>query len=694
MNNQRTWRHRRPCLEQLEHRHLLCSSAAGALLSPTAVQNVRGPGFDVFPTVNAVQSTGSSGSVAVAAATHPLSSIPALNSLPGARASLFLDFDGNFDALWGSDRNITTPAYDIDGDPTTFSDTELANIQKIWQQVAEDYAPFNINVTTVQPASFANGVSQRVAIGGDGLWSGGLYGGVSYVDSFTNSYQNTSFVFSENTGNGNAKYTAEAVSHEAGHAFGLEHQSQYNTSGTLIDEYYPGPGDGRAPIMGDSYSATRGMWWYGTSTSAGTYQDDLAVISRAANGFGYRPDDVGNTVSTAKPLNVSGSQVSGAGIITTTSDVDYFSFTTTGGQATLSANVPAGIGNLDARIELRTSTGVLIASADPSTSLSATVSANLAAGSYRVVVASHGRYGDVGSYTVTGTVSGPAALPTVSIVASDAAAAETVVGSTANTGTFTLTRNGSVTAALTVNFVVSGTALNGTDYNALGTSVTFAAGQSSVILTVTPKDDALAESTESVVVTLSGGASYGVGTASATVTIADNDVPAGPVNDRFSSRSVLTGSQVTAHGSNVGATSETGEPNVRGVSGGKSVWWSWTAPTSGLVTINTAGSQFDTTLGVYLGTSVNALTRIASNDDADYWGGVLTSQVRFSAVAGQTYQILVDGYQGAAGAITLNISQGAAAAASFSARSTSAAPSYSAASADYFFFMLGQRNRG
>ena len=103
----------------------------------------------------------------------PLDSIPALNSNPGATASLYLDFDGHFQAVWSSYTNITTPAYDVDGDATTFSDEELANIHTIWETVAEDYSPFNINVTTVEPSVLAPGVpsdnankvAMRVAIG-------------------------------------------------------------------------------------------------------------------------------------------------------------------------------------------------------------------------------------------------------------------------------------------------------------------------------------------------------------------------------------------------------------------------------------------------------------------------------------------------------------------------------------------------
>ncbi|MDZ4848788.1 MAG: metallophosphoesterase [Pirellulaceae bacterium] len=126
-----------------------------------------------------------------------------------------------------------------------------------------------------------------------------------------------------------------------------------------------------------------------------------------------------------------------------------------------------------------------------------------------------------------------------------------------------------------------------------------------------------------------------------------------PVNDNFLNRTVVSGASVTANGTNVSSTRETSEPNHAGVTGGRSVWWSWTAPTSGTITISTAGSNFDTTLGVYTGSSLTGLTSIASNDDET--ASLRTSRVRFSVVAGRTYQIAVDGYNGATGNIVLSI---------------------------------------
>src|SRR5215469_6320685 len=84
----------------------------------------------------------------------PLNSIPALNSDPGAPHTLYLDFHGEPSEYWGLQTVPATPAYDVDGDPTTFSSQELANIQEIWSRVAEAFSPFNVNVTTVDPGNW------------------------------------------------------------------------------------------------------------------------------------------------------------------------------------------------------------------------------------------------------------------------------------------------------------------------------------------------------------------------------------------------------------------------------------------------------------------------------------------------------------------------------------------------------------
>ena len=126
------------------------------------------------------------------------------------------------------------------------------------------------------------------------------------------------------------------------------------------------------------------------------------------------------------------------------------------------------------------------------------------------------------------------------------------------------------------------------------------------------------------------------------------------VNDNFANRIALSGMVVSTTGCNSNACKESGEPNHAGATGGKSVWWSWVAPTTGTVTISTVGSTFDTVLGLYTGTAVSSLTTIASNDDGN--GSGMTSLLSASVVAGTEYGIAVDGYGGACGSIDLSIS--------------------------------------
>ncbi|MFO1501841.1 MAG: S8 family peptidase [Verrucomicrobiota bacterium] len=114
-----------------------------------------------------------------------------------------------------------------------------------------------------------------------------------------------------------------------------------------------------------------------------------------------------------------------------------------------------------------------------------------------------------------------------------------------------------------------------------------------------------------------------------------------PFNDAFVHRGQLSGSFVIATGSNENATKEPGEPLHAGNLGGKSVWWTWTAPSSGPVRIATTGSLFDTALGVYTGSAVDALTLVAGDDDS---GGWPASAVTIQASGGTTYQIAVDGF--------------------------------------------------
>lgn len=127
-----------------------------------------------------------------------------------------------------------------------------------------------------------------------------------------------------------------------------------------------------------------------------------------------------------------------------------------------------------------------------------------------------------------------------------------------------------------------------------------------------------------------------------------------PVNDSFANRTAIDPEASVVTGANLNATAETGEPAFRRSSGGKTVWWSWSPTVSGVATVSTIGSNFDTVLTVYTGSSVSRLARRAFNDDIQF--GTPTSQVIFEVKSGTAYQIVVDGFLGDSGEITLNLS--------------------------------------
>jgi hypothetical protein len=140
----------------------------------------------------------------------------------------------------------------------------------------------------------------------------------------------------------------------------------------------------------------------------------------------------------------------------------------------------------------------------------------------------------------------------------------------------------------------------------------------------------------------------------------------GSCADAFASAVAISGANGTVYGTNATATGESGEPNHAGASVPlNSVWCNWTAPTSGSVTFDTTGSDFDTTLAVYTGTNLANLTLVASNNDIS--AGDHSSRATFNATQGVTYRIAVDGAGSATGNYLLNWAQAAAGATTFAA---------------------------
>ncbi|MEB3318100.1 MAG: SdrD B-like domain-containing protein [Cyanobacteriota bacterium] len=239
--------------------------------------------------------------------------------------------------------------------------------------------------------------------------------------------------------------------------------------------------------------------------------------------------------------------------------------------------------------------------------------------------------------------------------------------------TFLVTRSGDLGRLNTIDWALIGSSANPAMPSDTGGTIpsgtlVFNPGESVKSIIVNVSGDTQTEPDESFSVALSN-ASNGaiISTAIATGTILNDDLAIN--NDNFLNRILLVGQNLSTTGTNIGFSGEWGEPEQRGDI--RSAWWSWTAPQSSLVTIDTNQSSFDTYLSVFTGNSVGALVVVAQDDD----GGsepTTASRVSFPAIEGTTYQIAVDGYGNESGNITLNINQTPSTVSSFSIVATNA----------------------
>lgn len=359
-------------------------------------------------------------------ASAPLADTFLLHSRPGSKRTIYLDFDGHvisktaWNASYNGGADIIAPPFDIDGSPSTFNDTERTRIQQIWRRVAEDYAPFDVDVTTeltsesilTRSTSSDDVYGTRVLVSPISGYFGN-YGGIAYVGAYnmTGDYYKPALVFPEKL-QWSEKYIGEACSHECGHNLGLSHDG--TTTGVT---YYAGHGSGEtgwAPIMGNSYYKNVTQWSRGEYANANNTQDDYAII--ASKGLGPVPDEFGDTPASAGYLP-SGTTLSTAGILGLSGDVDVIAFAAGSGPTSLSVQ-PMSLGpDLDVGLELLDADGALIASSNPTTGLGASLSLNLSAGTYFARIrgvgvgdpstSGYSDYASKGYYTLSGTVVDP-----------------------------------------------------------------------------------------------------------------------------------------------------------------------------------------------------------------------------------------------------------------------------------------------
>jgi hypothetical protein len=347
--------------------------------------------------------------------------IPKLNSLSSAVVTVYLDFDGHKveGTSWNWDSTIRAQSAQL---------TNTA-ITEIFNRVAEDYRIFDINITT-DSSVFAKAPfdkRERVIITPTSKWYGQNAAGAAYVNSFNWADGTPAWVFSDKLFK-DSKYIGEAISHEVGHTFGLQHQSTYNNNCQMVTEYAEGKGEGEtswAPIMGVGYYKNMTTWHTGTNVIACDFiQNDIDVMT-TMGGVKLRKDDHGNTIQSATVINKQGTSLQSNGMINNAADKDFFKIVLTTSSILKMNVLPSNVGtgnsgaNIDIELCLLKSNGQLIKKYNPANLLSASLDTNLNAGTYFLSVDGVGNqnldeYGSMGYYSMTGSVD--AVLPVTKLV--------------------------------------------------------------------------------------------------------------------------------------------------------------------------------------------------------------------------------------------------------------------------------------
>jgi len=336
-----------------------------------------------------------------------------LQSYPGAKAVIYIDFDGHMSGQrWANSYNGGLQFY------LTPANISSDNEYSVWKVMSEDYKPFDINITTDSTVfhQYATNRRQRLVVTRNSSWQTLSTTGIAWVNGFS-AGDDPCFSFPSGFSSSNplstlnAERLGEVSTHECGHTVGLSHD------GTSTIAYYRGHGNW-APIMGSGYTRNVTQWSKGEYADANQLQDDLAIITGTTNGFGYKTDDCGNTFATSKPFVIATGGIvnplDNNGVIERNTDIDVFQFTTSGGTISLHFGTALPKPNLDIKASLYNSSNQLITSSDIADITYADINTTLTEGSYYVTIEGVGygdplstgysKYASLGYYEISGTI--------------------------------------------------------------------------------------------------------------------------------------------------------------------------------------------------------------------------------------------------------------------------------------------------